>query len=65
MLFWVESSLLYNSVIWILTDTLSKKLDDCYTKILRYALNFKGCDCIANDILYNGLERVNIRLLEK
>jgi Reverse transcriptase (RNA-dependent DNA polymerase) len=35
----VESTFLYNAVTWTLTDTLSRKLDGCYTKLLRYALN--------------------------
>jgi hypothetical protein len=37
----VESTLLYNAVTWTLTDTLSRKLDGCYTKLLRYASNNK------------------------
>jgi hypothetical protein len=61
----VESTLLYNAVTWTLTDTLSRKLDGCYTKLLRYALNRKWSDYIPNSTLYNGLESVSIRLLEK
>ena len=61
----VESTLLYNAVTWTLTDTLSRKLDGCYTKLLRYALNFKWSDYVTNNVLYNGLESVSIRLLEK
>jgi hypothetical protein len=37
----VESTLLYNAVTWTLTDTLSRTLDGCYTKLIRYALNHK------------------------
>jgi hypothetical protein len=61
----VESTLLYNAVTWTLTDTLSRKLDGCYTKLLRYALNYKWNNYIANSILYDGLQFVSIRLLEK
>jgi hypothetical protein len=61
----VESTLLYNAVTWTLTDTLSRKLDGCYTKLLRYALNHKWSDYVPNRTLYNGLEFVSIRLLEK
>jgi hypothetical protein len=61
----VESTLLYNSVTWTLTDTLSRKLDGCYTKLLRYALNYKWSDYIPNSVLYNGIDFVSIRLLEK
>jgi hypothetical protein len=36
----VESTLLlYNAVPWTSTDSLSRKLDGCYTKLLRHALN--------------------------
>jgi hypothetical protein len=62
----VESTLLYYAVTRTLTDTLSSKLDGCYTKLIRYALNCKRSDYIPNNILYNhGLEFVSIRLLEK
>jgi hypothetical protein len=61
----VESTLLYNAVNWTLTDTLSRKLDGCYTKLLRYALNHKWSDYVPNSTLYNGLEFISIRLLEK
>jgi hypothetical protein len=44
----VESTLLYNAVAWTLTDTLSRKLDGCYTKLLRYALNCKWSDYVPN-----------------
>jgi hypothetical protein len=37
----VGSILQYNAVPWTLTDTLPRKLDGCYTKLLRYALNHK------------------------
>jgi hypothetical protein len=62
---WVESTLLYYAVTWTITDTLSRKLDSCYTKLIHYALNHKWSDCVPNSILYNGLEFVSIRLLEK
>jgi hypothetical protein len=61
----VESTLLYNAVTWTLTDTLSREIDGCYTKLLRYALNCKWSDYVPNSTLYNGLEFVSIRLLEK
>jgi hypothetical protein len=61
----VESTLLYNAVTWTLTDNLSRKLDGCYTKLLRCALNCQWSDCVPNNILYNRLEFVSIRLLKK
>jgi hypothetical protein len=47
----VESTLLYNSVTWTLTEPLSRKFDGCYTKLLRYALNHKWIDYAPNSIL--------------
>jgi hypothetical protein len=61
----VESTLPYNAVTWTLTDTLSRKLDGRYTKLLRYALNYKWNDYVPNSTSYNSLEFVSIRLLEK
>ena len=61
----VESTLLYNAVTWTMTSTLEKRLDGCYTKLLRYALGFKWDDYISNDKLYGKLLRVSSRLLEK
>jgi hypothetical protein len=60
----VESTLLYNAVTCTLTDTLSRKLDGCYTKLLCYALNYKWSDYVPHSTLYNGLEFGSIRLLE-
>jgi hypothetical protein len=57
----VESTLLYSVITWTLTDTLSRNLNGCYTKLLRYALNHKWSDYVPN----SGLEFVSIRILEK
>jgi hypothetical protein len=56
---------LYDAATWTLTDALSTKLDGGYTKLLRYALNHKWSDYVPKSFLYNGLEFVSIRLLEK
>jgi hypothetical protein len=61
----VESTLLYNAVTWTMTNALSKKLDGCYTKLLRYALGYKWSDFITNAELYGVLPNVSKRLLER
>ena len=61
----VESVLLYNAVTWTMTSTLEKRLDGCYTRLLRYALDVKWDAFISNDKLYGKLSRVSSRLLEK
>ena len=37
----VEKVLLYGAEAWTLTETLEKRLDGCYTRLLRYALNIR------------------------
>ena len=61
----VESTLLYNATTWTMTDGLSKRLDGCYTRLLRFALGFKWNDYITNRELYGTLPKVSQRLLER
>ncbi len=37
----VKSVLLYGSETWPMTKILNKRLDGCYTKLLRYIFNIK------------------------
>ena len=46
-------------------STLKKRLNGCYTRLLRYALDIKWDAFISNDKLYGKLSRVSSRLLEK
>ena len=55
----VESVLLYGAETWSLTVTLNKRLDGCYTKLLRYALRYRWEDKFTNLILYDTLPRVS------
>jgi hypothetical protein len=61
----VESTLLYNAITWTITDTLERKLDGCYTNLLRYTLNYKWSDYLSNAQLYVKLKKVSVRLLER
>ena len=58
----VESTYLYNAVTWTINSTLEKKIDGCYTRLLRYALGYKWSDKICNEILYEGIEKISIRI---
>ena len=40
----VESVLMYGSESWTLTETLTKRLDGLYTRLLRFALNVSWKD---------------------
>ena len=44
---------------------LTKKLDGCYTRLLRYCLGFKWSDHVTNVELYGGLTKVSKRLLDR
>jgi len=61
----VESTLLYNAVTWTMTNALEKRLDGCYTRLLRFALGYKWSDFITNAELYGNLKSVSKRLLER
>lgn len=50
----VESVLLYGAETWTMTKTLSKSLDGCYTRLLRYALNIPWQSHTTNIILYSN-----------
>jgi len=63
----VESTLLYNAVTWTMTSTLEKKLDGCYTRLLRYSLGYKWNDFISNEKPYADakLKPISVRLLKR
>ena len=61
----IESILLYNATTWTMTQTLDKKLDGAYTKLLRYALNISWRDHVKNVDLYGDLPRISTRLRER
>ena len=49
----VESILLYGSETWTLTKSLQKRLDGCYTRMLRMVYNVSWKEKITNMQLYN------------
>ena len=51
----VESVLLYGSETWTLTKTLEKRLNGCYTRMLRMALNVSWRMHLTNKQLYQDL----------
>ena len=50
--------LLYGSCMWILTKELEKKLDGCYTKMLRVVKNASWKQRIRNEVLYGKIPKV-------
>ncbi len=61
----VESILLYGSETWTLTKLLSKRVDGCYTRMLRMALNINWKDMINNATVYGQLPRVTEKIRER
>ena len=58
----VESVLMYGSESWTLTETLTKRLDGLYTRLLRFALNVSWKDKWTNARLYKGLPKLSDKL---
>ena len=55
----VQSVLLYGCESWSLNDTLSKRLDGAYSRLLRYALNVNWYDDITNVDVYGDLPKIS------
>ena len=54
----VEPILLYGSETWTINVSLRKKIDDCYTRLLRMASNISWKEKLTNDILYRGMHKI-------
>ena len=54
----MSSVLLYESSTWTLTKKLEKKLNGCYTKMLRVVNNVKWQQRISNNVLYENLQKI-------
>ena len=58
----IEPILLYSSETWTITASLSKRIDGCYTRMLRMALNINWRDMVTNIIVYGDLPRVTDKI---
>ena len=61
----VESVLVYGAETWTLTTKLRKKLDGCYTRLLRTALNIPWQSHTTNKEVYGNLAPISERLKTK
>ena len=61
----VESVLLYGCETWTLTVELERKLDGCYTKLLRTSLGYSWRDHIRNEVLYGKLPKVTFKIRQR
>jgi len=61
----VESILLYGSETWTMTKALVKKIDGCYTRMLRMVLNVNWSSHTTNRELYGSLPRATSKIQER
>ncbi|KAL5257936.1 hypothetical protein ACHWQZ_G012773 [Mnemiopsis leidyi] len=61
----VESILLYGSETWTLTESLSKQIDGCYTRMLRMALDVDWKQHLTNKEVYGTLPRATMKIQER
>ena len=61
----VESVLLYGSEAWTITKTMMKKIDGCYTRMLRMCLGVSWMQKLTNEELYRELPKVTEKIAER
>ena len=61
----VETVLLYGAETWTLTSALKKRLDGCYTRMLRLALNISWRSHTTNRLLYGDLPPVSLKVQQR
>ena len=61
----IETIYTYGAATWTTTKTMNKRIDGCYTRLLRMALNISWKDKINNITLYNGLSRISEVIKER
>ena len=60
----VESVYFYGAASWTLTKTLERRLDGCYTHLLRHGLNISEQLKIRNVVLYKDLPAISTVIKE-
>jgi len=61
----VEATLLYGCETWTLSARDESRLDGCYTRMLRMAMNITCMDKTTNEDLYGNLPRISNKIREK
>ena len=61
----VESVFLYGCETWTITKELEKKLNGCYTKLLRFVQSYSWKDHICNSTLYGKLPKVTEKIRQR
>ena len=55
----IESVLVYRSVTWTLTQSIKKKIDGAYTRMLRAVTNTTRRDHLTNEQLYGDIPKIS------
>jgi hypothetical protein len=61
----VESVLLYGAETWTITKAMEKRLDGCYTRMLRMAYDVSWKQKLTNEELYDGLPKVSTKVASR
>ena len=61
----VESVLTYNAQTWTVNKALEKRINGCYTRMLRMALNVSWKQRLTNKALYQELPQLSQTIAEK
>lgn len=61
----IEPILIYGAETWTLTKNLAVKLDGCYTRLLRAALNISWQSHTPNEVVYGDLPKVTEKVRQR
>ena len=61
----VESDLLYNSETWTINKNMQKRINGCYTRMLRMATNISWKEKTTNEVLYQDLQPLSQTIRER
>ena len=61
----VESVLLYNSETWPINKNMQKRINGCYTRMLRIATNTSWKKKTTNEVLYQDLKPLSQTIRER
>ena len=61
----VESILLYGSEIWTINQSLAKRINGCYSRMLRMALNIHWSERVSNTVVFGNLRKPSVKIAER
>ena len=61
----VESILLYGSETWTISQSLAKRINGCYSRMLRMALNIHWSEKVSNTVVFGNLRKPSVKIAER